>query len=1065
MSSETASCPTCGAPMRGRSICPRCLLGMGDDTTPVTSSRNLPSPNPGSFVGDYELIEIIARGGMGVVWRARQRRLNRTVALKLVSDAGCDDEEAARRFQVEGEAVAALRHPHIVTVHEVGEDEGRTFLSMELVDGGALSTRLRAGRLPERDAAALVAKIARAVHHAHERGILHRDIKPGNILLDKEGEPRVTDFGLARLTARDSSITMTGVVLGTPAYMSPEQALGKMRELTTAADTYSLGAVLYECLTGHPPFRAQTVALVMSKVVSDEPERMDEVDRDLETIAIKCLEKESELRYVSALALADDLERWLRDEPITARRATMPERVMKWSRRKPALAALSFTVVVLVIAFAISTAIANVRLEKERTAAVKAEADTRHRVGRQFAQLGGRLAEEADWHRALLCYAEAADIGTGDLRRDRANRLRFEMLVRIGPRLEQIWFSKSSARLAIASDAKTVVISAGNVARTFDIASGAPRSVVIPVESRSAAVAINGIGSRFVAQVKEAELGLFDEGGTLVAAFPGHMGEQPGFFDTEAGFLVHNGSIVQRYRGGRGEALSKPIEHGAKVVWCASAGRPDRAFVYCADGKLHVWNMADGTPVVPPRELGAGVRFVTARAESYGAARAICVQQQRAKRDAFTLYDVNTGNMLAETTDVAGPLVSVGWNESGKWVAIVREGDNAVMSDLRTGNPLAFAPIGTRAMSATTLSPTGRQLLTVGWNGAARFWEAERGTPLSPWLWCATLPHISAISTDGSIAVLDSDDPAVRAWRLRPNNGAFASFTTPEEVQALWFEGSKIHAKAGESQLAWDVVTGDKAAPSGKVPRDSHASPDGTLRLAASENGMEVVRVETGKPVAELRDGSRDLDGVFSADGRRILTWSRYRSRVPEPHSARVWDAATGQPLAPQMWHRDRIRAAAFSADGRFVLTGGEDQTSQLWNAATGQHALAPIMHPAQVEVVGFSPDSVLFWTYSSRRLRVWETATGVPVTPEIRLRGISETAWSSDSTWFATWSKDDGLRVWDFRPGRRPVKSMRDLAKMLSSHRLAEGDTGSFVSLTIDELRAAWEAVKAEPR
>jgi WD40 repeat protein len=426
---------------------------------------------------------------------------------------------------------------------------------------------------------------------------------------------------------------------------------------------------------------------------------------------------------------------------------------------------------------------------------------------------------------------------------------------------------------------------------------------------------------------------------------------------------------------------------------------------------------------------------------------------------------MTSGALLAETGETPGAPVSIGWNEAGKWVAITRDGDNAVVTDLRTGNPVAFAPIGTRAMAATSLSPTGRQLLTVGWNGAARFWETDRGTPLSPWLWCSSLPHVSVISSDGSLAVLDSDDPAVRAWRLRVNGGAMLAIEGPEHVSALWLDGKTVQVKGRDSRVfAWDIATGAKAEPSGSPPRDLHASPDGTQRVAPSENGVEIISNVTGKPLMSLRDGSRDLDAIFSDDGRRILTWSRYRSRVPEPHSARVWDAATGQPLAPQMWHRDRIRSAAFSKDGRFVLTGGEDQTAQLWDAATGQAILAPLMLPAQVEEVGFSPDGTLFWTYSSRRLRLWERATGVPVTPEIRLRGISEAAWSSDSAHFATWSKDDGIRVWDITPGSRSVESMTNLARVLSSHRLA-GDTGSFIPLSVDQLRKAWEAVKDEPR
>jgi serine/threonine protein kinase/tetratricopeptide (TPR) repeat protein len=295
-------------------------------------------------LGDYELLEEIGRGGQGVVFRARQKSLNRIVALKVVGLGQWATPAHLKRFRLEAEAAASLDHPCIVPIYEVGDRDGQCYFSMRFVEGGQLDEVIQQRPISVRHAVELIAKVARTVHYAHEHGILHRDIKPGNILLDAKGEPHLTDFGLARLVESESTVTRTLEVLGTPSYMSPEQASGNNAKLTRSTDVYGLGAVLYQLLTCHPPFAGGTTYETIKLLLEAEPRppRLwnPKIDRDLSTICLKCLEKDPQRRYPSALALAEDLERWLKHEPIQARRTGIVARGKKWLQRNPTAAAV-----------------------------------------------------------------------------------------------------------------------------------------------------------------------------------------------------------------------------------------------------------------------------------------------------------------------------------------------------------------------------------------------------------------------------------------------------------------------------------------------------------------------------------------------------------------------------------------------------------------------------------------------------------------------------------------------------------------------------------------------------
>jgi len=384
-------------------LCPKCLarfsfIELFGEAASAAPNGPAARSVPRGF-GDYENLEEIARGGMGVVYRARQTSLHRTVALKMVAPGQLASPSAVRRFKTEAEAAANLDHPNIVPIYEIGEWGGRHYFTMKLVEGASLAQRLPEFTLAPADLAgghrsalirsqaqklaALLAKVADAVHYAHQRGILHRDLKPGNILIDESGQPHVTDFGLAKRVEADSHLTLSGEIMGTPAYMAPEQAAGNVGQVTTAADVFSLGVILYQLLTGRLPFPGATPVEMLHAVIHHEspaPRALNALaPRDLETICLKCLEKEPGKRYGSAREVADELDRFVHGEPIQARPVSQAEKLWRWSRRNPALAGFAAATLVLLLTVAVGAPIAVWREARLRRQA-QAEANKSQQV-------------------------------------------------------------------------------------------------------------------------------------------------------------------------------------------------------------------------------------------------------------------------------------------------------------------------------------------------------------------------------------------------------------------------------------------------------------------------------------------------------------------------------------------------------------------------------------------------------------------------------------------------------------------------------------------------------------
>jgi tRNA A-37 threonylcarbamoyl transferase component Bud32 len=377
----------------------------GDGPAPAGETKMLSTDEQSTLDGlsgvaglaQFEVLAELGRGGMGVVYKARHRTLNRIVALKMIVQGKHAFSDHRERFRIEAEAVARLRHPNIVQIYEFGEAEGSPFVTLELLEGGSLADRLKGTTQPGRAAAELVATLSLAMHAAHQAGIVHRDLKPANVLFDGAGTPKITDFGLAKRLEVDDGHTRTGQIMGTPSYMASEQAQGLTRQIGPPADIYALGAILYEMLTGRPPFKGASMMETLHQVVYDDvlpPSRIQlRLARDLETICLKCLEKEPPKRYGSAAELADDLHRYLDSRPIRARRTPLWERAAKWVRRRPAAATMiglcSAGVLALIVAYVRYDAQVKARVAQEKAAALAED----RRVARERTQSEKILAD------------------------------------------------------------------------------------------------------------------------------------------------------------------------------------------------------------------------------------------------------------------------------------------------------------------------------------------------------------------------------------------------------------------------------------------------------------------------------------------------------------------------------------------------------------------------------------------------------------------------------------------------------------------------------------------------
>lgn len=1018
------------------------------------------SVDPLSFFGDYQIIEELARGGMGVVYKAQQLSLNRITALKMIKSGELSSDEEVQRFRAEAESAAQLDHPNIVPIYEVGEENGEHFFSMGFVEGSSLKQRVRDEPLSPREAARTLQKVAEAIAYAHRKGIVHRDLKPANILLDANNEPRVSDFGLAKRLGSESDLTTTGQILGTPAYMSPEQAKGELESVGELSDVYSLGATLYCLLTGRPPFQAATTIEVIRHVVEHEPVALRSlnasVPRDLETICLKCLRKEPHQRYQSAIALSDELQRFLAGKPILARPVSRAEGVWRWCRRKPGLAvAISAAllgamsaVIVFAVAFvlvsqsrdeAVSNSDANKRLadennqlfETERKLRIEARRDAaRSSFERSFAHIdGGEIARGVVRLSHALARAEEAEdfLLAESIRR---------LLAAWIPHADQPIVVKETnlpgITRTIGPKGKKIVLSRGNQLILYNRQTGRGISLTHPTSWRDTVFQKDGstfltIGSDHHVRQWNADTG------------------KPAGPD-----LVHEEYVLE-------------AEYSADGAWIATTSRVKLPKGQVRNGsgdfKLCLW------------ESKTGIRKRTFRSGNSHALRYIAWHP---KHVTIAVTSANRIRLIS-TDEPFRDIVATGWrfvskieySPNGEFLLTANENEFRLW-DVESRQQVGKTIKLDRKISRVKYSPNGEIIAACG-HDWMQFWDANTLRALGPPMMLDVPTSFGSFnfSPQNDVVIMGHMDRTLVERRLpipsqRANSSTVRLLDTIG-VQRVRFIGQNLVTVSHKEFRTWDTSTCLEVGTASDLPSQNtfvvgpkgkwvayrsgqsgvgiwnsqtkqltdsskplhkaisgplEFSPDGQMLASVAGNGpVQLVDPSTGTAITPpIQDGERIFSLAFSPDGTILATGGLT--------SARLWSTATGKPVSPKLSHQQSldtnqrppyVRSVSFSSDGRRLLTACKDGSVRQWNVETGERLPGAMRLPGEVFSAVYDPSGTRILTVCEDwTAQFWNASDAKPLGPPLRHGGRIRRAIFSPDGKTAASQAEDGVRLWD---------------------------------------------------
>jgi eukaryotic-like serine/threonine-protein kinase len=1008
--SVDSRCDECGALLHAgqdRPVCVRCALTHALEPPLLVGQEAIAQPL--SAVGDYELLEELGRGGMGIVYKAHQKSLGRIVAVKMLLTGRFASEEFVTRFHGEASAAAALHHPNIVAIHEVGCEEGQHYFSMDYVAGRTLAEITRDGPLPARRAAEYVRTLAVAMQYAHQHGIMHRDIKPSNVLIDAGDQPHITDFGLAKEITADIGLTVTGQVLGSPSYMSPEQADASRGKAGPLSDVYGLGATLYHLLTGRPPFAGQDYSETLRQLLMADPVSIrllnPAVPVDLETICLKCLEKEPAGRYTSAQALAEDLRRFLAGEPILARAVGAAGRLQRWCRRKPLVAAL-----VAAVATSIVLGFAGIAWQSRQHQRAAADARTQRDIaqGRLYAAqmraahaacLAGRTGGAMELLRAQIPAQGATDF----------RGFEWRYLDRLCQSDQSEILGQSPAgyqSVAFSSDARTVAF---------------------------------GTGDGFVE--------IYDrQNRTRLARWAAHPGAVDGlaFYPRNDGWLVTTSGddgalklwdvdkeqVVFTTGGPRGMMVDFALSPSG-TLWLTRAADAQSA---------HLWEFRppsrDGAPALIRRR---SFPYIGPAAFSPDDRMLAIANRTTHGAPVVALVDLATGATTELETAHADLVESLAFSADGRRIASGGADERVVLWDTERRSAIRIFETDLVNVTSVAFEPGGDRLFASGWEQSIRSWPIVRTTGEQKWPGHGAGVNGLAVAADGAAMASAGRDGTARLWRLSRD------VTTTLEPAALLLDMNTMRAESDQPFFVRMAVSPDQ--------QRIAALTISTVTLLDLSAGSVLARSTAAK---SFGSGTAAVGAAaFSPDGRMIAVGSgsgavafldaRSLSPIGSPinlHTAHVWSIgfgldgtvlATSGALGTMVKLTDvanrspwgqPIRGVegsfppqpmAVSPDGRRLATGSPEQLVRVWDISSGRLVASSPERVRFLHALAFSPDGDLV-AYSDERGSVflWDTSGVRPLRKLVARDAPANTlAFSLDGRTLASGHMDHTIRLW----------------------------------------------------
>lgn len=1015
-----------------------------DDVRSEAAGRRQSAPPVGTrvrYFGDYELLDEVARGGMGVVYKARQVKLNRIVALKMILAGQFASPEDVQRFYTEAESAANLDHPGIVPIFEVGEFEGQHYLSMGFVDGESLASKLIEGPLPPREAAELLRTVVQAVQFAHENGVIHRDLKPSNILLDAQCHPRITDFGLAKRIKADRHVTDTGQILGTPSFMPPEQAAGRLDQVRETSDVYALGAILYTSLTGHPPFHADNPLDTLLQVMEREPisprELNQTVPRDLETICLKCLEKDRRRRYRSAQELGDELERYSDGRPIQARPIGRAARVWRWCCRKPIVAGLMAALLAVVVAGFAAVSSQWIRAEQfarlEADAREKAEAETSR--AEKLAQLEKNARQEAE-----------AEATRAEAERDRADREAARALLA----------ARDSREAATRADMAAEETRAYLYAARMNLAQQAwndghidrVRQILEAVKPADGRIDRRGFEWSYLARLCDSDL----------ASFAMDFGVKDLVFNSDGQLLA--ASVYEQVRVW--SVSEKELIHQFKMKGVAQcvAFSSDGRKVASAEGKgnlgyvstILVWDVISGKKTQLAKCNGSVDQLafspdgtLIAAPVRYSPFQSIGLKEKEIPLAEIKVWQLNDGEELYSIVfKIPNPKDPRKMFEAAYLAPVYR---------------VAFSPDGALLAGVNAFA-----------NGNVKLWDAADGHEL--------------LELEGGAAhvVFSPDGRTITSggttWNV--SDGRIVSSLRPCAAS----DAKRAAAVDGKGITVWDVETQEDISKIRGYASKLAISPDGWRMASAGSKGIQIWDAQANQESISLRHvasdprvvGSPRVNRVaLSPDGRRIVTaaFGGLQGGMPlQPARIRVWDRISGQQLLDISDSSNHCTNLEFNPDGKLIAAAFFGEGTVLWNSRSGE-----LLHRFKNEGrhAVFSPDGKTIATAGGEDRQPQEVVLRNVSTGKVIRRlpetwyAISRLAFSPDGLQLAVTANKDrtepgprvtgSVTVWEVANGRQLKSSLGPIENMAYSpdgELLATGSRSEvkvFHARTLDEV------------